>query len=118
MRGLQATASSHTPCALKRLAIKNAPQPGRIYSWHISRMLYQNTFLNRSHILFNLPRPGEVKICPVVVISYQIIFKTTIRYFHYLFSSSGMRQSITRAGCHAIGKSSSFIEDFLAFCFL
>ena len=53
----------HSLC-FKRLGIKNAHQPGRIFLWHISRMLYQNTFLNRSHISFKLPKPGEVKICP------------------------------------------------------
>ena len=43
---------------------------------------------------------------------YQIILKTTICYFHHLFSSSDMHQSITRLGCQAMCKSSSLIFAF------
>ena len=47
-------------------------------------------------------------------ISYQIIFKTTIRYFH---TSPDIHQFIIQSGCQGMGKSSSFIEAFEPFVF-
>ena len=47
-------------------------------------------------------------------ISYQIIFKTTIGYFH---TSPDIHQFIIQSRCQGMGKSSSFIEVFEPFVF-
>ena len=101
----------------------------RIGATRISHMIYQTTSkiyfsmrigavrINQnsdeaSYTFYLAFRPGEVKIYLEAVIFVSHNFKATICYFHRLFSSSDICQSITRSGCQALGKRSSFIFAF------
>ena len=94
-----------------------------IYMVFLSFLWYSRTWkiwffaqCNNHIYLISLGRE-RIKICPDAIILYQIILKTTICYFYHSFSSSDMHQSITRSGCQAMGRNSSFVFFFWALRF-